>query len=406
MCFMITAADFQYSLGVNIHIGFKDTSYKNIDRVIDNLDYLGITNVRDHVPAYDWMLKDYNKLADAGIKMDLVLTPVNGSYDLPSNISYLKKIYMHNSQAVRFVEGANEVLLNNYRYKGGNHVSDMVGLQRDLYNMVHQIPLLGALDVLGLTGGGTDKNLYASIGDLSPYADYANVHYYSPFGVVPGTFWAQFTALDKSLYASKNHAVMSETGYNTFNDQSGVSEKIQAVYGLETILRAKSEGYDLTYLYELQDQKLDGEKATRQNHYGLFNFDGTPKLAAIAIHNFMEILKTGPSQVSPAVDPALDRLKIEGLGTIAQTLIINEENGAYDLVIWRNDEMWDYKTHSEIDRPKRDIVVTFGTRSNVRVYDPLHDDTFLVKYDDTSKVSVTLGNAPIIMEFIPAKNAL
>lgn len=45
-----------------------------------------------------------------------------------------------------------------------------------------------------------------------------------------------------------------------------------------------------TYLYELFDRDSSASNTNPEANFGLFNSDGTPKLAATAIHNLTTIL--------------------------------------------------------------------------------------------------------------------
>ena len=72
-------------------------------------------------------------------------------------------------------------------------------------------------------------------------------------------------------------------------DYSGVDQTVQAKYTLDTLMDAYKDGVSATYLYELLDDYPDPGNTNAQYHFGLFNSDGTPKLAASAIHNLTAI---------------------------------------------------------------------------------------------------------------------
>jgi hypothetical protein len=74
---MLSAADFIASEGVNTHINYVDGAYRDVDRVLADLAYLGIRNIRDTlvVPGRDAVpgFGTYAHVAAAGIRFLLIV---------------------------------------------------------------------------------------------------------------------------------------------------------------------------------------------------------------------------------------------------------------------------------------------------------------------------------------------
>ena len=79
---------------------------------------------------------------------------------------------------------------------------------------------------------------------------------------------------------------------------NGISETVQAKCTLTTLLDAYQKGVAKTYLYELIDDAAI-RSTSLEAHFGLFNADGSPKLAAMAIHNLTKILSDTGSTGGP-----------------------------------------------------------------------------------------------------------
>lgn len=67
-----STSTFVATLGVNVHVEYTDGKYANATNVINDLNFLGISHVRDAVlnPSNQGQ-SSYDALAGAGIKFDL-----------------------------------------------------------------------------------------------------------------------------------------------------------------------------------------------------------------------------------------------------------------------------------------------------------------------------------------------
>ena len=174
-----------------------------------------------------------------------------------------------------------------------------------------------------------------------------------------------------AISAPGKPAVITEAGYTTLTSvwYNGVSETVQAKYTLDTLMDAYQKGVPETYLYELLDESQFGSNNS-QSHFGLFHADGSPKLAATAIHNLTAILQdTGPSAntASGSLTYALS-----GTPTTSHDMVFAKSNGKVDLVLWAEPVLWNQSTQSSVAATPSPVTVTFAqTESLVKVYDPL-----------------------------------
>ena len=68
-----SASGFLDSIGVNVHVGYTDTSYGDINRVETSLAYIGVDQVRDKLLDWQDAQANYSALANAGIKFDFLI---------------------------------------------------------------------------------------------------------------------------------------------------------------------------------------------------------------------------------------------------------------------------------------------------------------------------------------------
>ena len=175
-----TAASFDDSIGVNVHMAYTWTTYADVALVESSLAYLGVDNVRDELANSTYLnIASDEQLAAAGIKFDFVL-PVYS----PSTVNLSQFVSMVDTFATSYpgsvvaIEGANEVNLWPATYNGGTTLADEAALQQALYAAVRSDPNLNGIPVYNLTMAYTDPTQYEALGNLSSAANDANSHAY------------------------------------------------------------------------------------------------------------------------------------------------------------------------------------------------------------------------------------
>ena len=122
---------------------------------------------------------------------------------------------------------------------------------------------------------------YAALGDLTPYADYANAHMY-PGGYQPSNEVAQISTAVRGVVAATKPLVTTEAGYhnavNTTNAHLPVPEDVAGVYTPRRPARALSpRATKRVYTYELLDEFDDPAKTNPEANFGLLRRDWTPE---------------------------------------------------------------------------------------------------------------------------------
>ncbi len=373
---MVGVATFVASLGVNTHVDATSTPYGDVSLVARELAYLGIDHIRDH--AWDSDLAAYKVLATGGVKFDLIVD------DQPkASVAAMAPI----AGSVVSFEGANEVDTS------GRKVAAIVAQQAALFAAVKASPAMKAIPVLNLSVADPG-NFAKYAGASSAFSEVVNLHAYAAWGDVPQLVLPG--RVSSEVGAGKS-AVITETGYftmlNNSVDPSGVDETTQAKLTLDTVFDSFSLGVKQTYLYELLDEGADPGNTNSEMHYGLFHADGSPKLAAMAIHNMTSILGVGGAGVSAAFRP-----EITGLPESGRSLTLTGTDGATFLTVWAEPKIWDTEKQAPIAAAAAQVTVELGAvAGSVSVYDPMVGTGAVAQYSNVSRVTVSVTDHPLVI---------
>ena len=397
----LSATGFVDSLGVNTHMAFTGTTYTNVAQVDVALNYLGIDHVRDNLYTTSVATAGFDALAADGIKFDF--TPAlatNYSVNVAGFVSALTAFEAQFPGSISAIEGANEVNIWQININGTQSIANGALLQEALYTAVKADAALANIPVYNTSIGSGDPTVFAQMGNLSSYADYANAHTYVMSTSNISTALSALMSIAETDAPGKP-VVITEAGYNTDTAYwyDGVDQTTQAKYTLDTLMDAYKQGVSQTYLYELFDENLGATNS--ESYFGLFNADGTPKLAATAIHNLTTIL-SDPGSSSGTTASGTLTYSLSGQPSTTQNMVLEKANGTMDLVLWAEPQVWNSTTQTDITVPVSTVTVTFATtEAIVRVYDPLYGTNPIATYTNVSQIQVGISDHPLIIEIDP-----
>ncbi len=328
-------AAFQDSLGVNTHIEYTDGKYADAGAVLNDLNFLGIRNLRDYAPnPVNWLphgqaLAAVQMLAANGKRFNFI---GDCNFDLSTQIEQADALVRSYPGAALSFEGANEI--NNFpcRGAGGNEQAGEA-FQRDLYAAVHADPLLKGIPVLYMTGAAP-VNLQTQRG----LADAANTHPYPYGGVQPfARLQSDFPVYFTNLGSTPRQ--ITETGYSTLpvpNDSDGVNEPAQAEETLNIYFDAALQGVTRTYIYQLLDPYPDLQNTNGDNHFGFFHLDNSPKIAAWAMRSLAEVFPPDKPSARQTVQAAVSGLP----QNTGHALALTGSDGSVALFLWNEAPVW------------------------------------------------------------------
>lgn len=398
--------DFLDSLGVNTHLEYTDGAYANVDRVMTDLDYIGIHNLRDGAPQptggipYHDYLAALRTAGASGNRFDLV---TGTGQPLATTLGEIEAVAAARPGSLIAVEGPNEINNAPASYPGLRGEAAALAFQKDLYSAVHGAHAIGDARVYLYTGGGP-----LDIEHRPGLADAANQHPYPNQGEQPGQHIADsFTGMFGDGTYGK---VITEIGYFCLQGtQSGnsVDGVTQAKGTLNLLLDAYKQGIEKTYLYQLLSAYPSSATNT-DAAYGLFHLDNTPTQAAVALHAMTAILAAGvPAAAGTAAPAATTVIKaLHGLPDLADCLLLEKRAGVYDLVIWAEPPFWNQSRHRPIRVQPSDVTIDLASAARtVSVFDPLVGPQKLRSLAGATGLHVAVSDHPVIIEIEPGAAA-
>jgi hypothetical protein len=287
-------------------------------------------------------------------------------------------------------------------------------LQRDLYNAVHNDPMLNKYPVWTISEGGAEvdnvglqfltipKDAQTLMPAGTKYADYANVHNYiyhpgSP-GLADNKSWnaADPSSLCKVDGLFGNYGVTWAKHYRGYSEaelqtlprvttETGctiggpVTEEIHALNLLTMYLDQFKRGWSYTAVYLLRDRTDEGGNQS----FGFFKADYSPRKAAVCLHNLTTILA---DQGSPAKPGRLNYSIPEQPATV-HDLLLQKSDGTFALVVW-----------NERVKGADEVTVHLGGRyPAVKIYDPTVGTEPVQNSGNVDSLKLTLSDHPLII---------
>lgn len=405
------AGDFAATVGVNTHMMFHDTPYADLQATIDALRWLGIRHVRDGLsapapPRGTWYREDqerrYRALGRAGIRLDLMAGgPDEDGDTLAARLAIARRL-----PSLLALEGPNEWDING----GGDWAAELPALQRRLYDAVQADPVLQArgVKVYGPSFGRLENAAVA--GDLSEFADVANLHAYTPARMPeqaeearpPGEAIAERLRLARATGGS-GPIVITETGYHNAYRQPGrmppVTTDVAAIYTLRTVLEHARIGVRRTYLYELFDSHSDPLQISAEANFGLFTHEKAPKPAAFALRRLLRDVRSSKAPRRASLD-----LRLDGPEDL-RSLLVARSAGRFALVLWRAAPIYDPELKQPVEVAPETVRVGLpSVFAKVRARRPAAENATTETWDDATGVDVAVDGAPVVLQLTPAKD--
>lgn len=396
------ASEFLRTIGVNTHLGYRDTSYKNLGVVQSSLDYLGIRLVRDTIQNAR-TAQEIAMLGQAGFRFDILIEQSEHAGGIAWQLEETARL----ARYIDSVEGPNEVNMWPVTYNGLSGYAAATAIQQAIYGFVADDQALRingkTVPVLSYTLGNGSSAAFRRIGNLASAATRGNAHIYFTQGEPPRARLITQVHLQGSDTPGLP-MIVTETGYYNapFADLKwgGVDDWLQGIYTLDILLDAYRLGVQQTYLYELMDERSDPNGRNREAHFGLFNMNGVPKPAATAIHNLTALLRghgTGPKLTSNTMP-----YEINGLPLTGATLLLRQKDGSFWLVIWYEPKLWNPFTHQR--RQVGAIPLSISLDQPVEsmfLYDPFRSARQIMEFDGVSRFQIDLPDHPLLLQIIP-----
>jgi hypothetical protein len=352
------------SYGVGIHLAFLDTPYVDATAVADKLSELGVRHVRDDLFMNNpRQYAGIRTVADKGIKFNLIMGRPTSAL---SPADYVNTVATQLAAgSVESVEGTNEWDL----FSGGSPLwaTELMTHQRDLYRASKANPATAHLPVLA--PALAFRWNYVALGDMTPYADYANAHMY-PGGYQPSNEVSRITTAVRGVVDTGKPLITTEAGYhnalNTTNGHLPVPEDVAGVYTPRLLLEHYLRGEKRVFSYELIDEFDDPGLTNPEAHFGLLRRDLSPKPAYSAMKTLLGLA----SDPGPSFTPQPLPVKIEGYPSDARYVLTQKRNGQHVLFLWRDVSVYDPVLKQSQTVTPANVTLRLAKSSRIKVYRP------------------------------------
>jgi len=181
--------------------------------------------------------------------------------------------------------------------------------------------------------------------------------------------------------------VTTETGWGTCGNGS-LSEVKQAAILLDTYFDQFARGWSFTYWYEMRDNE-GGDTSCE----GIYNADGTPKLAAVALHNLTAMLADPHPGTSAAADLSYT-IPAEATVPTVHDMLLTKSDGSLWVAVW-----------DERAAGSDQVTVNFAApHATIEVYDPMIAGMTVPApvqtLSNANTVSLTLSDHPVLISVV------
>ncbi len=395
------AAAFVNSVGVNIHLGYGDTSYRDLDGVLNRLSELGVKHVRDALPLKPGprLVSGLAALAEKDLTVDLIVAQTPRRVrDLPDPQETLDSLTSTGEQVRRVVdavEAPNEWDLQG----GGDWVSDIVGFTRTFGSLLREDPVWRNVTYVGPSTGRVERvSLLPDLGSGDGHIDIANLHSY-PAGGPPEK--ANKYLADARKVAPGKPLWVTELGYHTAVNQGGrqpaVTESQQGSYLTRQLLENFGSGVERSYVYELAEQKPDPGLTDQEEHFGLLTSELAPKPAFTQLKTLIAgVRDPRPTGNAEAVAGSDLSVTVETPGDPVGSLLLRRTDGSYRLVLWARGTL-------ELDgrssaRDARVNITLKGEARQVSIHRTTKGTVAGAATGDAARITGRLGGDPVIVD--------
>ena len=389
------------AVGVVNHFHFGTTVYAQTDRVVEAIADLGVRHVRNRIASTAGTRAGFRELTRIGVKVHGVCGAFGDRENMAHVMTEVARSYSDPYETFSAFEGINEPNNNS----GRAWVAETRLKTRDLFLERNRFglsgipivaPALARVSVRGTEGADTGEQS-RTLGDLTPYVDYGNIHVY-PRGLHPSTDIDEFMGYQRAVCGDLP-MMCTEGGYfNASHYQGGAHptpEEVTATYLPQQVMEHWIRGNRRFFVYELLDDP-DPAGNEREAHFGLVGLDTArgpwrPKAQYQALKNFIAILGDPGGSHDVGGMP----LRVSGPPDVRWALVA-KRSGARYVVMWRGVDVYDPRHRRAVHVDSQPVTLTFDGEKKVKLFQPTHGRGAVAVHRDVRKVDIPVGGELVI----------
>jgi hypothetical protein len=388
-----SADKFVDSIGVNTHLRYLDTTYKDFNNIIKpKLKELGIRHIRDGLIPTDLdSQRKLNELGKLGIKATILF-----DYRWNKSLKEVEQIVKMLPNFVEAIEGPNEWDVVQITYRGQQFPKALRDFQNKLYSTVKETATTQHLPVIAASMAhwwNAEK-----VGLMA--CDFGNIHSYSGGKMPSAGDLDEWWIPAARLICSNKPIMATETGlHNAIQDPKalhpGVSEQAAGKYIPRLYLEYFNRNIRRTFTYEFIDEEL---AIDQENNFGLLRYNGSPKPAFTALKNLITLLKD-PGSSFPL--KSLAYTLTENTPHLHHTLL-QKRNGTFYLILWQEVSSFDLKTKQDVVVPDLPIIINLKTPMvTAAIYRPLKSIKPIQQWRNPERLNLTVPDHLLVVELTP-----
>lgn len=380
------ADEFVDSIGVNVHMTYGDTAYRDRDRLIDALSAAGIRHVRDGLSHdTDYAYASFNRMAGLGIRTTFIMGDPSERGDTLDQLLFELRNKL--TRAAEAVEGPNE-----YDHSGDPSWADNLrAYQGRLHAAIKDDPRLAHLPVLAPSL--ITWQSHAALGPIGSI-DLGNKHPYAGGDMPEAGIENELSVAAR--VAGARPVVATEAGYHnaiaTGDGHRPASEDAAATYIPRMFLEHFRRGIPRTFAYELIDEWPDPERRHQESNFGLLRNDYSEKPAFRRLASLIAVLADpGPAHPVTPLDVAID-----GPADLRR-VALQKRDGTHFLVLWRAVRVWDPVARRAMHAPDATVSLDLGTAAaSAGLIDPATGATRSAPHAE-GRIAIAVGAEPVVV---------
>jgi hypothetical protein len=390
-----SARAFVESVGVCVHIAAEPYS-ADFPRFRDLLHTSGIRHIREELRPADDVRRWHELQEAAGVRWHLLASPTTNTVQ-----QALQRVAELGHDHVSAVEGQNEGDAPWFTTQGmvhGDWSGAVIAYQRNLYRAFRQLYTAATLPVVSPTLLDWRPRDVGLIEDAAPFCDIVALHAYVQHAQEPETdmpnaalSWYIQNYLDP--FKPGAPMMVTEAGYTNVVAPGGrgLSPRAVSIYVPRLLLHNFASGALRTFLYEFMDGGSD--PANTEHHYGLIQYDGTPKPAYHAIRSLLWALQDqGDRGSSRAINRGLE-LSFADAPQDLRHLRLAMRDGRIVLALWRPLRSWDIARGEDVAVPQHFMsVIPSGGAISAELLVPNDDSRWSILKLENGRIRVPVSD--------------